>query len=99
VLWSDSSMGTAGESDVGPRKYALCVAGGRVPRFFGARAWGQRTRRTAFQNPRRRRWECIWSTADLWSRTDWPLARSPRGNRFAQTRAISAHMPKLGLPA
>jgi len=32
-------MGTPGESDVGPRKYALCVAGGRAPRFFGVRGW------------------------------------------------------------
>jgi hypothetical protein len=92
-------MGNAWESELGPRKHALCVAGGRAPRYFGARAKGQRTRRTAFENPRGRRWECTWSTADPWSRTDCPLARSHRGNRFAQTRVIAAHMPKPGLPA
>jgi hypothetical protein len=37
VLWLDLSMGNAWGSDVGPRKYALCAAGGRAVRSFGAR--------------------------------------------------------------
>jgi hypothetical protein len=70
-------MGTEVESEAGPRNCALRVAGERMPRRaggapkragrrYGGRHYGRGNGRTApFEIRRRKRWECIWSTAAL----------------------------------